>query len=126
MERLPSTISLIRRGGTLIAFASPVCESDIGRKNSSIRISPGCGLERRSVVVDDLDFVGIAFSPDEADPPLLIDADRMLSLAIAFECLEPVGGWDTQVFQTLCVVQQAQLSERAGLYVRRQFATAKA
>jgi hypothetical protein len=35
------------------------------------------------VVVDDLDFVRIVLFPDEANPPLLIDADRVLPLAIA-------------------------------------------
>lgn len=62
MARLPSTISLMRRGGTLMALASAVCDNSIGFKNSSIRMSPGWGLGRSSVVVDDFDFVGMALS----------------------------------------------------------------
>src|ERR1043165_4226018 len=36
----------MRRGGTSIAFASAVCDRDIGFRNSSIRISPGWGFAR--------------------------------------------------------------------------------
>jgi hypothetical protein len=39
------------------------------------------------VVVDDFDLVGIAVSPNEADTPLIIDADRMLTVAFLFQCL---------------------------------------
>src|ERR1041384_722929 len=89
MARLPSTISLMRRGGTAMAFASAVCDSAIGFRNSSIRISPGWGFERSSVVVDDFDLVRIVFTPDETYPPLVVDADRILSAPFAFQRLQP-------------------------------------
>src|SRR5271165_4406691 len=52
----------------------------MGRKNSSSRISPGVCLGRisASVVVDDLDMGQTSFAPNETNPPLVIDPDRML------------------------------------------------
>src|ERR1700730_7106887 len=49
-----------------MALASAVCDSAIGVRNSSNRISPGCGLGSRLVVVNDFDFVRIVPSPDKA------------------------------------------------------------
>src|SRR5262245_29561100 len=125
MARLPSTISLMRRGGTPIAFASAVCDSAIGFRKSSIRISPGWGFFN-SMIVDDLDFVRIVLAPDEANPPLLIDADRILTFPVSFESFQPIGWRHTQVFEPLRVVEKTQLSKRRVLNVRRQLATAMA
>jgi len=36
-----------------------------------------------SVVVDDFHFPGIRVTPDEADTPLIVDADAVLSLPVA-------------------------------------------
>src|SRR5215216_1251311 len=68
MARLASTISLMRRGGTPTARASAVCDRPIGFRNSSSRISPGCGLGSSSaVVIDDFDIFGASFAPAQAD-----------------------------------------------------------
>ena len=61
-------------------------------------------------------------SPNETNPPLLIDADRMLALPIAFERFEPIGGRYAKVFQAARVVQKTQLPQRNGLNIRRQLA----
>jgi len=49
------------------------------------------------MVVDDLDVKGVTAPPLETDPPLLVDADALLALAIAFQGLELVcpstGPW---------------------------------
>ena len=47
------------------------------------------------VVVDDLDVEGIGGAPDEADAPLIVDADAVLACAIALERLKPIAGRDT-------------------------------
>src|SRR6478609_933575 len=91
MARLPGTISLIRRGGTFTALASAVCDRAMGFRNSSIRIPPGWGFGSRSVIVDDLDLVGMAISPDEADPPLVIDADRVRADVVSSQRFDPIG-----------------------------------
>jgi hypothetical protein len=46
------------------------------------------------VIIDDLHLVGIAVIPDEADAPLVVDADAVLSFAVALECFESVAGGD--------------------------------
>lgn len=99
MARLPSTISLIRRGGTAIARASAVCDSFIGLRNSSTSISPRCGFCRRSVVVDDLDLVRMAFPPGETNSPLIVDVDRMLSLPFAAPRFRPIARRRAKVFK---------------------------
>src|SRR6185295_19326691 len=124
MARLPSTISLMRRGGTLTALASAVCDRPIGFRNSSSRISPGCGFGSRSVIVDDLDVVGMALSPNEADPPLVVDTDRMLSAAISLQCLQAIGRRNAQIVQAPGIVEQTQLAQRHGLDVSGQTPTA--
>src|SRR5437868_12824238 len=122
MARLPSTISLMRRGGTPIACASAVCDSAIGFKNSSIRISPGWGFGS-SVIIDDLDLVRMAFLPDKANPPLIVDPDRVLPASITSESLKPIGGRHTQIIEPSGIVEKTQLAKRASLNVRRQPAT---
>ncbi|MNT42369.1 hypothetical protein D3C72_1787880 [compost metagenome] len=44
-----------------------------------------------SVIVDDLDSRGAVMGPDEADPPLAIDADAVASFAVAAEFLQAVS-----------------------------------
>jgi uncharacterized OsmC-like protein len=52
----------MRRGGTLMARGYAVCDSAIGFRSSSSRISPGCGLGNSSaVVIDALDIVSASF-----------------------------------------------------------------
>src|ERR1700737_3339506 len=99
IPRLPWTISLIRRAGTSIAFATRYCEIPIGSRNSAKRISPGwvgaksaIGLSLL-VVVDQLDVPGAAGTPREADAPLVVDADAVLAGAAAGQLFEPVAGW---------------------------------
>jgi len=42
------------------------------------------------MVIDDLDVMGVPAAPDEAHPPAVLDADRVLALAALFERFEPV------------------------------------
>jgi hypothetical protein len=43
------------------------------------------------VIVNELDVVRIAILPPETDAPLIIDANAVLSRAIAFEFLQPIA-----------------------------------
>src|SRR5262245_13197967 len=114
----------MRRGGTPIARASRVCDKRIGFRKSSIRISPGCGLCRSSVVVDDFDLVRMSSSPDEANPPLVIDADRMLSASVFAQRFEPVARRHTKVIECPRIVDQTKLSQRHCLDIGRKLAAA--
>src|SRR5689334_7107511 len=103
-----------------MALASAVCDSAIGFRNSSSRISPGCGFGRRSVVVDDFDFMRIVVSPDKTNPPLFVDADRMLSSPILLQRFQTVAGRHTQIVEPLRVADQTQLSQGDRLNVGRK------
>src|SRR5690348_16944712 len=90
----------MRRGATWTARANAFWLNSIGFKNSSSRISPGCGLWSSPplvVVVDDFDMCRSSFIPYETDSPLVIDPDRMLSLPVCFQRFEPVAWWNMQV-----------------------------
>src|SRR3546814_10766142 len=63
-----------------------------------------------SVVIDDLHVVRIAAAPAEADTPLVVDPDAVLSLAISFEQLQPVCGRNPQVIERSGGVEHAQLA----------------
>jgi hypothetical protein len=45
------------------------------------------------VVIDnlDIDWAGRAMAPLKTDPPLVVDADAMLTLPIALQCFQPVA-----------------------------------
>jgi hypothetical protein len=63
------------------------------------------------VVVHDLDVVGVAGLPAEADAPLVVDADRVLTLPVALEPFESVAGGDPQVGGFLRGIEHAQLAQ---------------
>src|SRR5664279_4400576 len=85
-RRLPWTISLIRRGGTPIATASRFWLTWSGSRNSAIRIS-------------------------QADPPLLVDADAVLSSPVPAECFQSVAGRHSEVVQRFGGIQHHQLPQ---------------
>jgi hypothetical protein len=62
-----------------------------------------------SVRVDDLDIVGIAFSPGETDAPLVVDANAVLAPAVAPERLQLIARRGLQVLEDSSAVQIEQL-----------------
>jgi hypothetical protein len=48
------------------------------------------------VVVNDLNVLRSRRGPAEADAPLVVDADTVLSFAVALERLKPIAGRGTQ------------------------------
>jgi hypothetical protein len=64
------------------------------------------------VVIDDLDFMGIAVSPDKANPPLVVDADRMLSQPSGLQRFKTIAGRDAEIVEASSVVQETQLAQR--------------
>jgi hypothetical protein len=67
------------------------------------------------MIIHDLYIVGITLLPAKADPPLLVDPDRMLPLAVSREGLQAIARRHTQVIQARCSVQQRQLPARLPL-----------
>jgi hypothetical protein len=51
------------------------------------------------MVIHDLELFGPAIMPHKTNPPLVIDADRMLSSSIAPEDFKSIAGWLTQIIQ---------------------------
>jgi hypothetical protein len=43
------------------------------------------------VVIHDLDSIGVPVASRKANPPLVVDADTVLALAISFQALQPVS-----------------------------------
>ena len=50
--------------------------------------------------------------PFKADSPLIVDADAVLSLAVAFESFEPIAWQCGQVLQRSCGVQPVEFKLR--------------
>src|SRR6476661_9384516 len=65
----------------------------------------------------------MAFLPDKANSPLIIDPDRVLPPPIASESLKPVRGWHAQIIEPSGIVEKTQFAKCASLNVRRQPAT---
>ena len=57
------------------------------------------GHERVSVIVNDLDFMGVAILPGKTDPPLVIDTNTVLAASPALELLQSIPWWHAQVFK---------------------------
>src|SRR3990172_12888877 len=72
------------------------------------------------VVVADLHVVSIVLSPTEADPPLVVDSNAVLSGAIPRQPLEPVARRCAEVLETLCAIDQEQLPVCTPLHISRK------
>src|SRR5262245_6072583 len=70
---------------------------------------------RLSVVVRDFNVEGVSASPYEADPPLIVDPDAVLTLSISPQGLEPVSGRHPEVRERSCPVEEQELSSRRAL-----------
>ena len=89
------------------------------------------------MIVNDFDLVGIAAAlgdvlpfgffftqwsdlPGEANTPLGIDADTMLSFSASFKHLQLIAGRDQQITQVQGVVEIEKFPPGRSLYLRRQ------
>jgi len=89
-----------------------------------MRISPGgigasrFGLDairHFSVVVHDLNVVGIMAPPGEADAPLVIDANAVLAPAVALERVQLIARRGLQIFKQASPVKIQHLPPRRPL-----------
>jgi hypothetical protein len=69
------------------------------------------------MIIHNLHVKRIGPSPAETDPPLIINADAVLSLPFSLESLQAVSGRGSKVAQLHTAVQLAQFS--AGLPLER-------
>ena len=97
-DRRPLMTSLRRGKDTPRRSAKAVWVIPRGSMNSARSISPGCvgGRSvgsRRSVVIDDFDFVGISILPSKTNSVLFVDSYAVLPRSIAPKSLETIPGW---------------------------------
>jgi len=67
------------------------------------------------MIVDNFDVMAVAIAPNEADSPLLIDPDGMLSLPVTTQRLQLVSRWRRQYAQFRRGVQLQQFAQRHAL-----------
>ena len=72
------------------------------------------------MVIGDLDIVGIAKFPAEADPPLVVDPDAPLAGTIAGKLFEPVAGGHAQEVESRGAVELLQPALGDALHVLRE------
>src|SRR5258708_2498923 len=106
IDRVPLTIALTRFAGTWMAWASWFMETPKS-ESVSFRISPGCtggsflGMVF-SMIIDNLNVVGVSLFPSKADPVLIVDPDAVLARAVALERLQAVSGRDQKIGEEGC------------------------
>ncbi len=67
------------------------------------------------MVVHNFDFRCVPVEPIETDSPLVIDANGMLSLAIAFEFFQPISRGRPKVEQSMRIIDHSQFPQGRGL-----------
>ena len=72
------------------------------------------------MIVGALHLERVAVLPDEAEPPLVVDADAELSRAISVQGLQAVTWRDPQILEAPRLVQLPELAPRGPLQVVRQ------
>src|SRR5260364_294797 len=97
MPRLPCTISLMRRGGTLIALASAYWLIPRGLRTLPKEFHPDeqvliCAYLAPKKVINDLNVEGISIFPAETHLPLSINTDAVLPDSIPLEQFQPIVG----------------------------------
>jgi hypothetical protein len=68
------------------------------------------------VEVDEFDIFRTSISPDEAEPPLRVDANAVLPATVADRPLQPVARWETEVLDILRHMDQFKLSQCRSLH----------
>jgi hypothetical protein len=62
------------------------------------------------VIVDDFNVLRPGSRPSEDDSPLLVDADAVAASTIAFELLEPIAWWDSEISDDISSIENQELS----------------
>jgi hypothetical protein len=92
---------------------------DFTRMNWSESLSRHLAL---LVIVNDLDVEGVGSDPAKADPPLIVDADTVLTEAICRELLQVVGRRNSEVREVCGSVQHDKLAKCDSKEIRRELA----
>jgi hypothetical protein len=69
-----------------------------------------------SAVVDEFDIFCTSISPHEAEPPLRVHADAVLTTTVAHQSLEPIPRRDPQIFELLRGVDEFEFPQDCPLH----------
>jgi hypothetical protein len=58
------------------------------------------------VIVDDFGLVRMTIPPNEVNPPLIVDSDRMLAAAAALQRFEPIARRNRKILNAPRTVEQ--------------------
>jgi len=72
------------------------------------------------VIIRHFDIVSITGNEPEANAPLVVDGDRMLSFSVSPELVESISRRNPKVIQARCQVDVLELSPRSPQYLWRQ------
>jgi len=73
-----------------------------------------------SVVIGDFDLECVTVCEAEANAPLIVHSDTVLSSAVALQCLKVIRWWQTQVLDPSRSVQLSQPHHRTSQDIPRQ------
>ena len=74
------------------------------------------------MVIHHFHVIGVATLPFKTNPPLVVDANAILTGSFAGQFLQAIGRWHAEVAQGARPIQHPQLTQRYLLYVLRQLA----
>ena len=72
------------------------------------------------MIIHNLDAFSVAFCPDEADAPLIVDSNTVLARAAADQGLQSVPGRSREIAKQCRLIQLTQFALSAALYIARQ------
>ena len=67
------------------------------------------------MIVHNLYIFRACLCPDEADPVLIIDPDRVLPCPISTKRFETISRWAPQIIECMCRMKHGQLAARHSL-----------
>ena len=74
------------------------------------------------MIIDNFNIVRVTPVPFETNPPLIIDPNTVLILAISMKPFKPIRRRYQQIVKRDCAIQHSQFTERDGLKIVRQLA----
>ena len=62
------------------------------------------------MVINNFDTVRAAICPTEANTPLIVDSNAVLTRTIALECLKMIAGWNPQIIKPISDFELSEFS----------------
>jgi hypothetical protein len=62
------------------------------------------------MIVNYLDLINVALSPDKADSPTVIDSDTIFPQAVSLEGFQAIARWNSQIIEVFRPVYHAQFA----------------